>query len=249
MSKVTACLAVLAVLCAPISSFARETVRICYEEWAPFAETRGDRPEGIQIEIMQRAFDRVHIPVDFFEMPYVRCLPAVKNGVFDAILASSNEVGLVSMSISVLRWELGMFVHEDDPDMQFASLAEFSGKRAGLVDGYDYGAEINEYRKYWDIQQAPDALFNLRKLAKKRIDFTITDIIWAQTVIRAENLPIKLLPPTISSIPQYTLFNPTSADIIPVIEAAMNDMRADGTIEQIYQQQTGSGVPSRWLAQ
>lgn len=249
MTKAAACFALLFALSTPFVSFAQESVRICFEEWAPFAETRDEKPAGIQIDIMQRAFDRARISVQFFEMPYVRCLQNVRAGRFDAILASSDEAGLTPMNISVLRWELGVFVHEDRPGLVFQSFDDFVGKQIGLVDGYDYGPNIMDRLTDWDVQEAPDAVFNLRKLAKQRIDFTITDVLWAQTVIRKENLPIKALFPTIKSIPQYTYFHPERADIIPLIEAAMFEMKADGTIELIYRRQTGFGVPSRWLAQ
>lgn len=249
MIKVTTCFALLTLLCAQVPSFANEPVRICYEQWSPFAETRDEKPHGIQIAIMQGAFDRVSIPVEFFEMPYVRCLPSVKTGEFDAILASSNETDLLPMTISVLRWELRIFVHEDYAGAEWTSLDEFAGKQAGVVAGYDYGHEIEDRFIEWDVQETPDAVFNLRKLAKQRIDFTIADSSWAQTVIRKEDLPIKALAPTIMSVAQYSYFHPKHADVITKIEAALLEMKEDGGIDEIYRHHTGSAMPHQWLAQ
>ena len=249
MKNIAIWLVVLVLCLAPSQSRAEEQIRLCFEEWAPFAETWDGIARGIHIDIMRQAFDRAGLAVSFEEMPYVRCRQDVKQGRFDGILASSYEYDLFPVGMSVLRWEMAVFVHEDYPAFIFSSLDGFWGLQAGIVDGYDYGDDIMKHRDEWDVQGAPDALFNLRKLAKKRIDFTFADILWGNSVKRHENLPIKALFPTISSVPQYTYFNEDHAELIPRIEATMRDMKKDGTIETIYRRETGLGIPSRWLAQ
>ncbi|MDG4720349.1 substrate-binding periplasmic protein [Thalassospira aquimaris] len=249
MKNIATCLVLIVICLAPGLGRAEEHIRLCFEEWAPFAETREGVARGIQVDIMQQAFDRAGLPVSFEEMPYVRCRQDVKQGRYDGILASSYEYDLFPVGLSVLRWEMAVFVHEDYPASIFASLDDFLGLQVGIVDGYDYGDDIMGRRNEWDAQDAPDALFNLRKLAKKRIDFTFADILWGNSVKRRENLPVKALFPTISSVPQYTYFNDDHAVLIPRIEAAMQEMKEDGTIETIYLRETGLGIPSRWLAQ
>lgn len=223
---------------------AEKVIAICFEYWPPFAEVRDGEASGLHISLMREAFARVGYGVAFFNLPYQRCRHEMKAGHYDAILADSESVGELHTQVSVLSWNVGVIVHNDWPGEQLDSIDALDSLSAGLVDTYPYPDVIERASSGWDIQYAPDALFNLRKLALKRIDFAIVDVPWAVMAIDRDDLPLKPLWPILYSEPQYTVFVPGYEDLVVQLDQAFTQMIEDKTVERAYQSVFGANLPA-----
>ncbi|WP_430474823.1 substrate-binding periplasmic protein [Thalassospira lucentensis] len=226
-----------------VGARADEVVTICFEEWAPFAYTRDGVAQGIQISLMEEALARIDRTVVFHSVPYQRCRKSMQEGQYDAILAESLSHDGIATDVSLLSWDLGVVVHQDWPAETFDRLEDFSGNSVGLVKSYSYSDLLAGVYDTLDVQFAPDAIFNLRKLALKRIDFTIVDVPWAITVINQEKLPLKILLPILSSEPQFTTFGPGNEALVGQLDQVLQEMVSDNTVEDAYRKVFGNNLP------
>lgn len=218
-----------------------ERLRICYEDWSPFATTVDGRAAGLMIELVDRALAVDGRSATYSQQPYLRCIGNVRAGAFDAILMSSDESGLVPAEASVAFWEVGVVARPDWPATKFGSLHDFDGAAVGLVGAYEYHPRIRAAAAGWRVQQAADALFNLRMTASGRIDATVVDIPWARIEAAREGLQVKVLEPTLLAIPQHVYFHPGRTQAAAELGAALRAMLADGTVDRVYRRATGSG--------
>lgn len=216
-----------------------ERLRICHEEWSPFATVADGRSAGLMIEIVDRALAATGREAAYIQQPYQRCVGNVRSGAYDAILMSSDERGLIRAAVSVAFWEVGVIARPDWPVLSFGSLQDFAGATVGLVGAYPYHPLVDAALPVWKVHYAADALLNLRMVARGRIDAMLADIPWAQIEAAREGLPIKVLGPTLFATPQYLYFHPGKAAAAADLGPALQAMIADGTIDRLYRRFTG----------
>lgn len=213
-----------------------EPLRICFEEWQPYAMVVDGKPAGLMILIMDRALAMAGETAIYSQQPYARCLENVRSGVYDAVLMTSDEEGLVPTSVSVAFWEVGVIAGPRWPRDHFASLNDFDGATVGLVKSYIYPPAVTEASARWKVQFATEALFNLRKASSGRIDLTIADVHWTHIQRARENLQLRIMQPSLFAWPQYTYFNPSKARVEARVDEALHALVADGTVDRLYQQ-------------
>ena len=230
-----------AAIAAPAASAASaEPLRICYEEWSPFASAANGRAAGLMIELVDRALAAAGRSAAYSQQPYLRCVGNVRSGAFDAILMSSDEAGLVPAGVSVAFWEVGVIARPDWPAAGLGSLRDLDGATVGLVGAYEYHPAIRAAAAGWRVHHGTDALFNLRMTASARIDATVADIPWARIEAAREHLPIRVLEPTLLAIPQYVYFHPDRAQAAAELGSALRVLLDDGTVDRVYRRATGS---------
>lgn len=232
--------AAAAVLVLAIALPARaERLRICFEEWAPFSSMVGGKAEGIVVAAMDLALSAAGHTAGFSELPYRRCANGVRAGTYDAMLMTSDEPGLVPMRVSIAFWEVGIVARPDWPRDSFTALSDFNGRSVGLVDAYGYHPAVTEAQAGWRVEFVTEALFNLRKAASGRIDATVVDIPWTRIQAEREGLKLKVLTPTLFATPQYLFLNPAKAGLVPGLDAALQGLIDDGTVDRLYRQSLG----------
>jgi ABC-type amino acid transport substrate-binding protein len=239
MKVVRSIAAAVAIAASAAGTAAAEPLRVCHEEWSPFATVVDGRSAGLMIEIVDRALAATGREAAYSQQPYLRCIGSVRAGDYDAILMSSDEHGLVPAGVSVAFWEAGVIARPDWPAAEYGSLSDFAGATVGLVGAYQYHRLVDAAQPTWTVHYAADALFNLRMTARGRIDAMIADIPWARIEAAREGLPIKVLEPTLFATPQYLYFHPgkatTAADLGPALQALIED----GTVDRLYRRVTG----------
>lgn len=216
-----------------------ESLRICYEDWSPFATTVDGRATGLMIELVDRALAADGRSATYSQQPYLRCTGNVRSGAFDAILMSSDERGLVPADTSVAFWEVGVVARPDWPAASFGSLQDFDGATVGLVGAYEYHPRVMAAAAGWRVHHAADALFNLRMTASGRIDATVVDVPWARIEAARERLQVKVLEPMLLAIPQHVYFHPGRTQVAAELGAALRALLADGTVDRLYRRDTG----------
>lgn len=217
-----------------------EQLRICYEEWAPFSQIKDGQATGVVIDVMDRALAIAGHTASYSQQPYLRCISNVRAGIYDAMLLTSDESGFAPTSVSVAFWEVGVVARPDWPDDDYRSLADFNGALVGLVSAYVYHPAVQRAAPRWKTEYAIEAILNLRKASAGRIDLTVVDIPWARIQAAREGLGLKMLTPILFATPQYSYFTPGRAALLPGINAALQRLLDDGTVDRLYQAATGS---------
>ncbi|WP_416898250.1 MAG: substrate-binding periplasmic protein [Minwuia sp.] len=231
-------LAAAMALAAPLPADA-DTLKICFEDWAPFHSIEGGKPAGIQIELTDRALAALGHDAAYSLMPYLDCIAAVTEGRQDAMLLTSGEEPLVPATVSTVFWEIGMVARPDWPEDRFESLADFNGARVGMIEGYVYPEAVDIAALDWTAVKGRQDILNLRAAAAGKLDLIVIDVPWALRKAREEGLKVKALEPRLTSTPQYTYFNPDRAALGPALGAELQKLIADGTVNAIYERETG----------
>lgn len=240
MRAVLGILAAAVVAASPAAAATAAALRICFEDWRPYASVEDGRAAGLMIDIVDRALAVSGRRASYVLQPYPRCIANVRSGAADAILMSSDEAGLVPAPTAVAYWEVGVIARADWPADSFGSLADFAGATVGLVGTYEYHPAIRASRDDWKVSLAADAMFNLRMAAGGRIDATIADLPWARDAAVREGLKLKFLSPTLAATPQYVYFRPDLAATAAELGATLRTMIDDGTVDRLYRDRTGS---------
>lgn len=217
-------------------------VRFCFNDWPPYVKVVGGAPVGITIDIMREAAKRAGFTIRFDELPWKRCLEMVREGAYDGVLDAMERPEFLQGPTSFSAYTNTVWVRAES-DLQRLDFAALSKKTIGLVSGYKYpeallaalqGAGVA-------IDYAVDDATNIRKLAFGRVAAIVGDFGSTMLVVRDKGLKLRPLTPTHSSDQLYPSFNPARGDAHKAIDAALEAMLRDGTVERVYRSHLGVG--------
>lgn len=166
-------LLVLAGLGLASSGTAASRIRLASFEYPPFCDS--SRPDGGGlVAIVREAFALQSIHVDLVQLPWRRVMTHARQGRVDGVIGiwpdDAKQMQLLAAA-PVYVSQLGVYQLAAAPLP--ASLAQLRGKRAGVVQGYQYGAQVLASGMLFD--QANDDETNLRKLQTGRVQVALVE--------------------------------------------------------------------------
>ena len=225
---------------APTAKAASETVSFCFNDWPPYSVMKDGNAEGISVDILREAADRAGLAATFYELPWKRCLQMVKSGQVDAVMDAAHRDEYVQGDASSTVYTNTFWVRTDDP-LEAFDTADLPGRSVGLVDGYQYGKELDEILAQPEIvkEYSKDDSTNIRKLSFKRVDIIIGDFASTQYFAAENGLSLRALLPSYSFDHLYPSFNKDKAAIQSRVNEALKSMIADGAVDNIYMKTLG----------
>lgn len=164
----------------PQPCFGADTVKIAAGEWPPFisAKVKG---KGFLAQIVEAAFAKEDVKVEWSFVPWKRALEDTKRGDYHASAAwvkTAERAEKFHVTDSVVETKLGFFYKDKKKDRfeKFTKLKEFKGLKIGTTIGYNYGPEFTKLidSKTLTVEAAPSDEINFLKLKGDRIDtFTV----------------------------------------------------------------------------
>lgn len=218
-----------------------DNLKACYEEWPPYTSSATKTSAiGITIEALETALEPFGHTITYYAMPYARCDAEAAAGNIDiAFFLPANSINNMQQNtVNMAWWILGAFVPQDSSHKRYTGLQAFKGKTIGMVIGYEYTEEIENYTG-WRKDSVSDAVVNMKKLHLHRLDLVIDDVPWALDLMAKEQLNIRLLQPVIAALPNYISFGDKLKDNIEVIDKTLSAMENDGRLDALYQKYTG----------
>ena len=224
----------------PTVKAAPEAVSFCFNDWPPYSVMKDGEAEGITVETLREAADRAGFAATFRELPWKRCLQMVEAGQVDAVMDAAERDEYLQGEASSTVYTNTFWVRADDPSKTFNS-SILQGKSVGLVAGYRYGDELDEILSQPGVQKeySKDDSTNIRKLSFKRVDVIISDFASTQYFAKENGLSLRALMPSHSFDRLYQSFNKNKASAQSRINAALQSMIADGTVDTIYRNKLG----------
>ncbi len=228
------------------STVSAELLVIATGEYAPWTTSTG-KHFGLINRIIAEAFKRRQYEVEFQFLPWARARRATDAGHFDASSywfrnAEYEQQYLLSDTIFVNREVLFHLKRTPLPDWE--KLEDLSGFRFGATLGYSYTDEfwaLGKSRKI-HIEETASDLVNFRKLLKGRIEIFPCEEVTGWKILNHEfQSGIADLVTTHERIFRSTegtlLFSrrvPKSQRLLADFNAALAELREDGTIEKFY---------------
>lgn len=214
-----------------------QELNVSYVDWPGlFEKTTNGEYTGFYPELARAIADRAGFSLRFIEFDTPReaigiwtggrnlfaagppRTPALAHAVF------SEPVGEIATYLFVLERE--------DPGL---SLSDMTGQRIGVVeraagsDLGDLGGRAGEVVSFVDIRDAFGALI------MGRIDGVVTTYKFAADLLRNTQLDyrVRTVDPALRVEPFYALLSPDRADLMPRVNDAIRELRADGTLDRL----------------
>jgi len=246
-------LALGSALFAPVGrAAAQDLVRLCSEAWSPYVIAESLSPDetgptGISIDILDAAMARLGKRATVSLLPYARCTSAVMDRRFDGQLGvDRNEAGLLTDHTPHQWWVIAAAVRRDWPSDRMDGLDDFRDATAVFVTSYTYPDVIAQFEGFRRRVEIPSGIENLdapsrllRMVESGRGDVFFDDETWMRWRLARHPMAIKVLPPPISLVPQFTGFSPERPDLSRGYAEAVEQMLADGTVDRIYRDYLG----------
>tara|TARA_R110001599_G_scaffold46871_1_gene136812 strand:+ start:8811 stop:9626 length:816 start_codon:yes stop_codon:yes gene_type:complete len=132
-----------------------ETLRVCYDQWAPmtiFPST--ESPErGVVIDMLEQIYTSKGYILEYYEVPLARGLEMVAEGDCDMLpeylLSENTEQDFVFASQETFAYTSAFVVRRDDP-WRYSGIESIDGKRIATGPGWDYSSMSTDYQNYID---------------------------------------------------------------------------------------------------
>jgi len=217
------------------SCLAGDALRFCGVEWPPFTFVeKNEIVSGISFDIYQEAFGRIGKRFTANVLPWERCKAAVTQGTqYDAMIDNAALSPFIFGKHPTGVYPLVLFVRENFAASQF-SWQEVTGKRVGMVRGYDYTESVLNFDG-WIRDFATTDEQMISKLLVKRYDYILGDIFSTPIIAQKLGTKLKMLTPSVDATYTFLVFNESRGAILKQYDAAIKQMIIDGTMESIYQ--------------
>ncbi|GGY47570.1 amino acid ABC transporter substrate-binding protein [Bacterioplanes sanyensis] len=218
-----------------------EKISLATVNWQPFYGD--DLPEnGFFTAIAREAYKRAgyELVVDF--LPWKRALEEARKGKYDGLLGAyySEDRAKTFYYSDIVHTNDEVFIQNIGRGIEFNQLEGLKRYKIGAMRG---SAQLEELRsKGFDVDETTDDVQNLKKLAADRVDLIIMgrQQFYYQLNNSSELAGLKdnfeLINPPFKSFELFcaiTKKRPDGAEITKKFNAALNEMKSDGTIQAI----------------
>jgi polar amino acid transport system substrate-binding protein len=172
-----------------------ETWKIITLDWPPYTDEK-DLESGAASKALKEALSTVGVNVEYVFMPWSRGIYEVKKSPYVGIFPVWNHGAHKEGKLSPALFESPIgFVFPKNKTKEWTKLEDFKGLDIGIVQSYEYPEEILALGKsgILNLQSVTSDEQNLHKVAYKRIDLTIVDLVNARYLTEIRHPELKPL--------------------------------------------------------
>ena len=231
------------------NSFAKEvtTVKLSEDPWPPYTlGEEGRAPTGgIAVDIMNAIFKKIDVKIDMELFPWKRCLFQMKHGIRDGLMLltknKDREKYMVYSELIMEDRDLLWYVEKGPSETKtWKSYEDFKNLLIGETAGFNYGKEFNDAKQKFKLRTevVNTDFLNFKKLLAGRTDLFICNERAANSLFKnhptlkgkfkAYSRPTKLVKFYMAISKQSPALS-----LIPNINKAIRELKADGTIDKI----------------
>jgi len=177
------------------STSAAETWKVITLDWPPYTDEKAEE-RGAASKALKDALKTVGVNVEFVFMPWSRGIYEVTKEPYMGIFPVWNDGAHKEGKLSPALFESPIgFVFPKSKVLPWTKLEDFKGLDIGIVQSYEYPEEILNLGKsgIYNLKSVTSDEQNLHKVAYKRIDLTIVDLINARYLAEIRHPELKSL--------------------------------------------------------
>lgn len=219
---------------------AAEPVRLCGAEWPPFTlVSDGRMNQGLSIELIAAAFERLGREVSFTALPWRRCEQAALAGQYDGVVDNTAMPGFITAGRPTSFFIIGVLVRADDPQQRF-DWAAMDAQPVGAVLGYSYLPVVHRYSGWRrvDVRGERELLLGL---GKKYYRYALCDGLACPSLARELGAPVRFLKPYLGALPLYLVLTPGHEALAARYGEVLDELFAEGLVESLYRKHLGRG--------
>ncbi|MFZ5569783.1 MAG: substrate-binding periplasmic protein [Thermodesulfobacteriota bacterium] len=233
----------------PVPDGHADQIVIVSDDWCPINCDPGTQAPGFMVEFAKIIFAKAGHSVEYKQVPWTRAVMEARKGNYHGIIGAyrgdapdfifpENEQAVIGNSFFVLR----------DSTWTYTGLPSLDRVKIGLILGYDYGEEIDQYtQKNKDstkvqMNSGEKALEkNIKKLLAGRIDAVLENNYVFEYKASRMNIMDKIKPAGVAVQPDkaYIAFSPAhhkSKEYAEILSRGMEEIRASGELAKILEQ-------------
>lgn len=202
----------------------------------PF-ESVGDDGElvGFDIDLFNAIGEKTGKTIEFENLPFDSLIPALQGGTIDAAISgmtiTEERAQTVDFSVPYFNAGLAIAVSEDTTDI--TGLDDLEGKRIAVQIGTT-GASTAESVPGAEVTTFENAPLALQELSNGNADAVINDAPATLDAIATGNIPGIVVVGELLTEESYGIALPKGSENAEAINAAIAEIKADGTYEQLY---------------
>ena len=169
-------LIVCILVCVPASFAHAETITLVSEDnWYPYAALKDGKITGFAVDVVEAAYKKMEVKVEFISAPYARCLMLTKTGralgCFDSLNDQTLTPDFLFHHEPLFKATIGIYAAKKIQSTS-VSAVNLRGHIVGVTHEYTYGDAIDSDKKIVR-EVAPSDLSNLRKLLLGRSEYSL----------------------------------------------------------------------------
>lgn len=210
--------------------------------YPPFNFTNDeDEFQGFDVDISNEIAKRLGVEVNFIATKWDGLIGGLKADKFDIIIGQMSVTEERKKSVDftdpyVITGSV-LITREDTNDI--TKLEDIKGKKVGVGGGTTFeevansveGADVKLYKAVSDY---------IQDLTNKRLDVIINDQLLISYNIQEQDLPIKIASDILNKDEIGMAVNKGNEDFIEKVNAALSEMKEDGTYNEIYKKWFGT---------
>ncbi len=202
--------------------------------YPPFEQGKAPDYEGFDIELMNDIAERAGLEVTYVDTSFDTIFTDLANGKFDAVISAStitpDREKTVDFSDPYYEANQALVVA---PGSDIASTADLAGKTVAVQDGTTGEAYANDETDAASVDGFPQGPQVIQAVVNGQADAGILDEPVAQDALKKEGG--FEIAETISTNELYGIaFAPDSADLREQVNAALKEIKDDGTLQELY---------------
>jgi polar amino acid transport system substrate-binding protein len=169
-------LIIISVLAFSSDVLAQSLVFSVLEDLPPYQYNENGALKGIDLEIGEEIFKRLGFKIIYKPLPWTRTKKYAAEGKIDGILSMfclDKYLEILDFAESALTSKLSVFAPKES-HLKITHLMDLKGKSVGVIRGYTYSSEFDNYKDFNRFQCDDDKML-IRILEKGRIDVAVAE--------------------------------------------------------------------------
>lgn len=202
----------------------------------PF-ESVGDDGElvGFDIDLFNAIGEKAGKTIEFENLPFDSLIPALQGETIDAAISGMTitEERAQTVDFSVPYFNAGLAIAVGEETTDITTLDDLAGKRIAVQIGTT-GASTADSVPGAEITRFENAPLALQELSNGNVDAVINDAPATLDAIATGNIPGIIVVGELLTEESYGIALPKGSENAEAINAAIAEIKADGTYTQLY---------------
>ncbi|MEM6597790.1 MAG: basic amino acid ABC transporter substrate-binding protein [Cyanobacteria bacterium P01_D01_bin.36] len=201
----------------------------------PFESLQDGELVGFDIDLFNAIGEKTGNTIEFENLPFDSLIPALQGGTIDAAISgmtiTEEREQTVDFSDPYFNAGLAIAVGEETTDIK--NLDDLAGKKIAVQIGTTGSDTANEVPDA-DVTTFENAPLALQELANGNVDAVINDAPATLDAIATGNIPGITVVGELLTDESYGIALPEGSENVEVINAAIAEIKADGTYAELY---------------
>lgn len=225
-----------------------EKIKLGAFDYPPFYVKETNKIQGIGVDLGNELFKRLHLETEQAMYPLKRALIYMEKGFVDGtmILVKTSEREqyiLYSDPIVPANGYIWSAADREGGPIHFERLEDLRPYKIGATIGYSYGPSMDEFLKSTVTDSAPEEYYSFKKLMAHRVDIVPATAIITKSMIKRHPEFHGKFVQSKQSFHESSYYMGVSrksrlAQMMPLINKTIADMKAEGVINGIIEKYT-----------